>query len=84
MDNRKGQPAMTCCKVEALVTVDERGQLVLPKDLRERARVKAGDRFVVVSGERDGEVCCLLMLRAGDFAETVKGMLGPMMQEILK
>ncbi len=85
MENRKSQlPGMTCCKVEALVTIDDRGQVVIPKDLRERARVKAGDKFMLVSGECGGEVCCIMMLRADDFAETVKGILGPMMKEILK
>ncbi|MDH5460211.1 MAG: AbrB/MazE/SpoVT family DNA-binding domain-containing protein, partial [Candidatus Bathyarchaeota archaeon] len=35
-----------CCKLEALVRVDERGQIVLPKDLREKAGIKAGDKLV--------------------------------------
>ena len=26
---------LSCCKVEAIVSVDERGQMVLPKELRE-------------------------------------------------
>jgi DNA-binding transcriptional regulator/RsmH inhibitor MraZ len=30
-----------CCRVEALVSVDERGQVVLPKELREKAGIKA-------------------------------------------
>ena len=33
-------PAFGGCKVESLVTVDERGQMVLPKDLRDRAGIK--------------------------------------------
>ena len=35
--------ASGCCKLEAVVAVDERGQIVLPKDLRERAGIRAGD-----------------------------------------
>ncbi|TFH10270.1 MAG: AbrB family transcriptional regulator, partial [Candidatus Atribacteria bacterium] len=30
-----------CYKVQAMVTVDERGQMVLPKDVRDRAGIKA-------------------------------------------
>ena len=30
------------CKVEAVVSVDERGQMVLPKELRDRAHIRAG------------------------------------------
>ena len=32
-----------CCKVQAVVSVDERGQMVLPKEIREKAGIKAGD-----------------------------------------
>jgi antitoxin PrlF len=32
-----------------MVSVDERGQMVLPKDLREKANIKAGDKLAVVS-----------------------------------
>ncbi len=28
---------MSCCKVEALISVDERGQMVLPKEMRDKA-----------------------------------------------
>ena len=73
-----------CCKVEALVTIDGRGQIVLPKDMREKAEIKAGDKFAVMSYESDGKVCCIFLVKADDFAETIKGMLGPMMKEILQ
>ena len=73
-----------CCSVEALVTIDERGQMVIPKELRDKAGVKAGDKFVVVSCQSEGGVYCILMVKADDFAETMKGMLGPMMKEALQ
>lgn len=75
----KGMP---CCRVEAMVTVDGRGQIVLPKEVREKAKVKAGDKFAVISYESEGKVCCLFLVKADYFSETVKGMLGPMMKEI--
>ena len=28
---------MNCCKVESIISVDERGQMVLPKELRDKA-----------------------------------------------
>lgn len=71
-----------CCKIDALVTIDGRGQLVLPKELRERAGIKAGDKLAVISLEREGEVCCITLMKADDFAGTVKAMLGPIMKEI--
>ena len=75
---------MKCCKVDALIAIDGRGQIVLPKDVREKAGVKAGDKFVVISHESDGKLCCISLVKADIFAETVKGVLGPMMQEILR
>ena len=75
---------MSCCKVEALVSVDERGQMVLPKDLREKAGIRAGDKLAVSSWVKDGQVCCIFLTRADDLAEMVKSSLGPLMEEIIK
>ncbi len=72
-----------CCAVEALVTVDERGQMVLPKELRERAGIKAGDKLAVTSWEKDGEICCIALIKAGNLESMVKGILGPVMGDIL-
>ncbi len=90
MDNkecRETGPAekdMKCCQVDALVTVDGRGQIVLPKDLREKAEIKTGDKLVVISHESGGKICCFSLLKADELGETVKGVLGPMMKGIIK
>ncbi|MFQ5863874.1 MAG: HgcAB-associated protein HgcC [bacterium] len=73
-----------CCKVESLTTVDERGQMVLPKELRARANIRAGDKLAVMSWEKDGEVCCISLIKVNDLTEMVKGMLGPLMKDILQ
>ncbi len=73
----------SCCAVEALVTVDERGQMVLPKDLREKAGIRAGDKLAVTTWEKDGKICCIALIKAGSLETMVKGMLGPVMKEIL-
>lgn len=74
--------AIGCCKVDSVISVDDRGQMVLPKDLRERAGISAGDKFAVVSWEHEGRVCCISLIKTQDFAGLVKNMLGPMMQEL--
>ena len=76
-------PGENCCRVESLVTVDERGQMVLPKEIREKAKLQAGDKLAVISCEMEGKVCCLTLMKADDLAETVKGLLGPMLKEII-
>ncbi len=37
------------CEIEAIVSFDDRGQLVIPKDLRKKFNLKAGDRFALIS-----------------------------------
>lgn len=72
-----------CCKVESLISVDERGQMVLPKDIREKAGIRAGDKLAVVSWEKGGEVCCISLVKAEGLTGMVKGLLGSMMEEII-
>jgi antitoxin PrlF len=74
---------MSCCKVEALISVDERGQMVLPKEMRDKADIHAGDKLALVSWEKQGRVCCLVLIKAGEFGEMVKGLLGPLMKEMM-
>lgn len=69
-------------KVEALITVDERGQMVLPKDIRDRAKINPGDKLALITWEKGGEICCLSLIKADELAGLVKTILGPMMTEI--
>ena len=73
----QGRAAKPCCRVEAMVGVDERGQMVLPKDVREKAGIRAGDKLAVVMWEREGEVCCLVLMKADKLDTTVRDILGP-------
>ena len=73
----------TSCKVEALVSVDERGQMVLPKELREKANIRPGDKLAVTSWEKDGKVCCISLTKAEELTEMVKATVGPVINEII-
>jgi len=75
---------VSCCKVEAMVTVDERGQMVLPKDLRNKAGIRTGEKLAVTTWEKEGKVYCISLIRADEFTEMVKGVLGPVMKDILQ
>jgi len=80
---RRNQTEETgCCKVESIVGIDDRGQLVLPKELRDKAKVKAGDKMAVVSWEKGGEVCCIIMIKADGLTKMVADMLDPIMKDI--
>ena len=72
------------CQMDALVTVDARGQIVLPKEVRDKAAIEAGDKFMLISKESGGKVCCIFLVKADYFNETIKGTLGPMVKDIVE
>ena len=72
------------CKVESIVSVDERGQMILPKDIRERAKIGGGDKMAVVSMEKDGIICCLSLIKVEELEAMVRSVLGPVMDEVFK
>ncbi len=74
----------TCCNVDAIINVDERGQMVLPKELREKAGLGAGEKMAAVSFRQGEDVCCIVLVKVGRLTDMVKGMLGPVMGELLK
>jgi AbrB family looped-hinge helix DNA binding protein len=81
---RRVEVRMSCCKIDAVVTVDGRGQIVLPKDVRDKAAIKAGDKFALITHSSEGKTCCMTLIRSDELAESVKSTLGPMLKEILE
>lgn len=77
-----------CCdtgrgfRVEAVVGVDERGQMVLPKEMRKAAGIQPGDKLAVVSWEKGGKVCCISLVKVDEMASMVGSFLGPFMDEL--
>jgi len=65
-----------CCNVESVITVDERGQMVLPKEIREKANIKAGDKLAVVSLKKEGKFCCIALIKAENLSGVVIDLLG--------
>lgn len=61
-----------CCSVTAIVSVDEKGQLVLPKDIRNWIGLKPGDKLAVVSMGGNQDRCCLMLMRADSLNEAVR------------
>ncbi|NLX49969.1 MAG: AbrB/MazE/SpoVT family DNA-binding domain-containing protein [Methanospirillum sp.] len=71
------------CSLEAIVTIDERGQLLLPKDLRVRAGISPGSKLAVIGWETGGETCCLMLVRADRLDDPVKSVVGPLVKDAL-
>lgn len=74
--------ATECCRVEAVVSVDTRGQVVLPKEIRDGMGISAGDKLALVTLTRGGKPCCLVMTKAENLAKSVRDLLGPLIKEI--
>jgi antitoxin PrlF len=71
-----------CCRVEAVVSVDARGQVVLPKEIRDGMGIFAGDKLALVTLTRGGKPCCLVMTKAENLAKSARDLLGPLIKEI--
>jgi antitoxin PrlF len=67
------------CKVESILTIDDRGQMVLPKDLRERADIRPGDKLALISWEKDGGICCFTLMKVEGLSGMINDVLSPLM-----
>jgi len=56
--------------------------MVLPKEIRDKAKIKAGDKLAVVSWETGGKINLICLVKSEDFAGMVKDMLVPMVGEM--
>jgi antitoxin PrlF len=72
------------CRIDAVITMDAKGQVVLPKDLREKANFKPNDKIAVVSCEKEGKVCCILMVKAESLVGAVSKTLGPLLKGVFE
>jgi AbrB family looped-hinge helix DNA binding protein len=69
------------CMVESILTIDDRGQMVLPKDIRERAGIKPGDKLALISWEKEGSICCLALMKTENLSGMVKEVLSPILND---
>jgi antitoxin PrlF len=77
----------TCCnrvKVQALVGIDDRGQMVLPKEVRELAGISGGDKLALTTIEREGAVCCILLTKSDQLVEIVQATLGSVARDLIR
>lgn len=71
-------------EVEAILSVDERGQMVLPKEVRMRMGIGPADKLVVVTSHGEsGEPCCLMLMKVDKLASMVKNAVGPLLAAVL-
>ena len=62
--------------------MDQKGQIVLPKDLREKANIKPNEKLAVVACETKGEVCCITLIKAERLVGALTKTLGPLLKPL--
>ena len=82
-DAKPIEPVGRKFSVEAVATIDDRGQMVLPKAIRERLGLKAGDKLAISVMERDGKPCCITLIRTEELSGMVREFLGPAIKDLL-
>lgn len=72
----------SCCEIEAVVSFDERGQLVFPKDVRKKFNLKAGEKFLMISCTNEAGLCCFTMVKTTAVNKMVGNAINPMLKNI--
>jgi antitoxin PrlF len=55
-------------------------EMVLPKEIREKANIQAGDKLALVSWEQMNEVSCINLIKIEDLNKMVQEMLEPVLK----
>jgi len=70
--------------IEAIVTLDERGQIVLPKEVREKAGLRPRDKLAVITHYHGGEIAYIMLIPVRKLTESIRSFLGPLLKELLE
>jgi antitoxin PrlF len=57
--------------------------MVLPKEVRDAAGIRPGDKLALIMWKKDEEVCCMSLIKVDALTGMIKGMLGPLMKELI-
>ncbi len=71
------KPETNHYSIESLVSIDDRGQMVLPKEIREKLGVRAGDKLAVALSYKGEKICCAHIFKAVELAGKVKEVVEP-------
>jgi antitoxin PrlF len=70
------------CRLEAVLPIDERGQMILPKDVREKIGIAPGDKFALISWGKNGKICCLALTKVENLGDSVKSLFDPFVKNL--
>ena len=56
---------------------------MIPKAIRDRMGLQAGDKLAISVMESDGRPCCLTLIRTEELAQRVREILGPAVDDVM-
>lgn len=67
-------PGESGYELEAVISFDERGQLILPKDVRAKFGLEAGEKFALISCSENGRLCCFHIIKTNMLNQTISNL----------
>lgn len=74
----------TTFSVEAIVSCDDRGQLVLPKEVRKRLKITSGEKMALLNVTHKENEFLLTLIRVTSLEELIKNYMTPVVKDIIK
>ena len=66
-------------RIEAIISIDERGQMVIPKEARAKAGIQADDKLALVGWRKGDQVCCFSLIKVEEMGEMLGELVGSLM-----
>jgi AbrB family looped-hinge helix DNA binding protein len=76
-------PALKGMKYYGDTIIGERGQVVIPVELRKKFGIETGDRFLVIGGEKMDAWGGFLLIKADILSRVVQDIFGGKLEEVL-
>jgi antitoxin PrlF len=65
-------------QIESVVSIDDRGQMVLPKSVRQALSIGSGDRLALAISRRKGKACCIYLFKVEELAASAQKVVSPL------
>jgi AbrB family looped-hinge helix DNA binding protein len=75
------EQAAATYNLAAIVSIDGRGQIVLPKEIRDELGLTAGSKLAVILKHSNGVACCVNLVPAPALQNGIRAVIDPATEE---
>lgn len=61
-----------CYSLDAMISIGERGQMVIPKEIREKAGIKTGVKIAIITFGKEEKIWLILLMKTEKLKEIIK------------